>query len=433
MPRPHEPRLLILSQYFPPEMGAPQVRLSELGERLLDRGWAVEVLTALPNYPTGRVFPGYAKLRPVVEEVGRLRTVRVPLWPSKTGFAKRLVSYFTFAGAAALWGPGRCRTPDLLWVESPPLFIGYAARHLSWRWRRPYVLNVSDLWPESAIRMGIVREGFLTRRAQDLERSLYEHAAGVTGQSREIVEAVARTSPGTPTRLITNGVDPRRFGPEHADDEARALLGAGGGRPGPVFLYAGLLGWAQGLDQVLDLAKTLPPEVPGRFVLVGDGPERERLLARLETEGIDRVTILPAQPRERIPALLGAADAAIITLGMAIPGAVPSKIYEAMASALPILLVAGGEPARRVEDAGAGLAVPAGDADALRDAFLRLAENPDLRAELGAAARRTAETTYDRDVIADQLHDFLSGLLETRSGRRGSAPERRLRPHDPPS
>lgn len=411
------PRLLILSQYFPPEMGAPQVRLSELGERLVDRGWQVEVLTALPNYPTGKIFAGYPRWRPVVETVGRLRTVRVPLWPSKTGFAKRLVSYFTFAGAAGLFGPGRCARPDLLWVESPPLFIGYAARYLSWRWRCPYALNVSDLWPESAIRMGIVREGFLTRRAQALERALYRHAAGVTGQSREIVEAVARTSPGTPTALITNGVDPARFGPEHADAEARALLGLDrGNAAGPVFLYAGLLGWAQGLDQILDLAAALPPEVPGRFVLVGDGPDRERLEGRLAAESIERVKILPAQPRERVPALLGAADAAVITLGMAIPGAVPSKIYEAMASGLPTLLVAGGEPARRVEDAGAGLAVAPGDTTALRDAYTRLATDPELRRDLGTAARRAAELTYNRDVIATELHGFLSGLLDHHRG-----------------
>jgi glycosyltransferase involved in cell wall biosynthesis len=401
------PRLTILTQYFTPEMGAPQVRLSELGAALVRRGWGVEVLTALPNYPTGRIFPGYAPWRTTVEGQGEMSVVRVPLWPSKTGMAKRMLSYLSFAASAALLGPRRRpdrRPPDLLLVESPPLTTGLTARWLAWRWRCPYVLNVSDLWPESFLRVGALQPGILTRMAEAFENSLYRHAAGITGQSQEIIDHVRQRSPETPTAVITNGCDPARFGPGMADGDARNLLG---NAPGPVFLYAGLLGIAQGLDQLLDLAATLPPEVPGRFVLVGDGPMREALLARVEGERIPRVTILPAQPRERIPALLAAADAAVISLVAPIPGAVPSKIYEAMASHLPILLVARGEPARRVEEAGAGLAVAPGDGAALAAAFRRLATDEALRRHLGEAGRHAAETTYHRDRIAERLHRFL--------------------------
>jgi colanic acid biosynthesis glycosyl transferase WcaI len=124
------PRLCILTQYFPPEMGAPQARLSELGERLIESGWEVEALTALPNYPTGRVFPEYRPTQACVENIGRIRTARVPLVPAKGGFARRLVCYFSFVASACRHGPRLCRKPDLMFVESPPLFIGYAARYL---------------------------------------------------------------------------------------------------------------------------------------------------------------------------------------------------------------------------------------------------------------------------------------------------------------
>jgi glycosyltransferase involved in cell wall biosynthesis len=401
-------RLCLLTQYFPPEMGAPQARLSELGERLIDFGWDVEALTALPNYPTGRVFAGYDARTPVVEQVGRIRTVRVPLYTAKTGFTKRMRSYLSFAAAASRYGPRMCRRPDLLFVESPPLFIGYAARYLSWRWKCPYVFNVSDLWPESAIRMGIVKPGLATRMAERLERTLYRKAAGVTGQSAEIIAAVRKCAPSVRTEVITNGVDPERFGRALADDAARDLVGR---EPGPIFIFAGLLGLAQGLDQILDLAASLPAEAPGRFVLVGEGPDRERLAERIEHERISRVKIIPAQPRERIPALLAAADVALITLGMSIPGAVPSKIYEAMATALPILLVADGEPARRVQEAGCGVAVAPGDAAALRAAYLPLALDAAHREQLGAAGRIAAETKYNRDQIAERLDQFLTQLL----------------------
>jgi glycosyltransferase involved in cell wall biosynthesis len=397
-------RVLILTQYFPPEMGAPQARLSELGERLIDLGWEVEALTALPNYPTGRVFPGYPH-KAMADTVGRIRTVRVPLLPSQEGFARRLACYFSFAGSAAFHGPRLCARPDVLFVESPPLFIGFAARRLARRWRCPYVLNVSDLWPQSAIEMGVVKPGFATRMAERLELSLYRNAAGVTGQSEEIVESVAARS-GTPVEVITNGVEPSRFG--QADEAARELIGP---EPGPVFLYAGLLGLAQGLDQILDAAAALPPEVPGRCVLVGEGPVRRRLQERIDREGIGRVRLVPAQPRERIPALLAAADVAVASLGMRLPGAVPSKIYEAMASARPLLLIAEGEAARRVERAGCGLTVRPGDLEGVREAWTRLATDPGLRARLGAAGRLAAETEYDRARIAERLDRFLRRVI----------------------
>jgi glycosyltransferase involved in cell wall biosynthesis len=402
------PSLCILTQYYPPEMGAPQARLSELAERLIALGWSVEVLTALPNYPTGKIFPGYDPRKPVVEQLGRVRVVRVPIFPSKTGFAKRLASYFSFVGTASYFGPKLCAKPDLLFVESPPLFIGYAARRLAHHWGCGVVLNISDLWPESAVRMGVVKPGVATKLAEQLEVALYRAAAGVTGQSDEIVDHVRRKSPGTAAEVITNGVDPARFGPGKADAAARALLGD---EPGPVFVYAGLLGWAQGLDQILDLAASLPADAPGRFVLVGEGPDRERLAARIAAEKLTRVKLVPAQPRERVPAILAAADAALITLGMAIPGAVPSKIYEAMASSLPILLVAEGEAARRVHEAGCGLAVSPGGLADLRAAYHRLAGDASTRAAMGARGQEAARTRYDRTRIAERLDTFLRARL----------------------
>ena len=405
------PRLCILTQYYPPEMGAPQARLSELGGRLVERGWQVEVLTALPNYPTGRIFDGYDPRKPKVEQIGQIRTVRVPLFTAKTGFTKRLRSYFSFVRSAKRYGPKLCQRPDLLYVESPPLFIGYAARYLARRWKCPYVFNVSDLWPDSAVRIGMVKPGLATWLAERLELKLYRHAAGVTGQSSEIIESVSQRSPGTRHAVITNGVEPSRFGKSFADDEARRLLGH---EPGPIFIFAGLLGLAQGLDQILDVAATMPASMPGRFVLVGEGPAREKLEARIQAEAIPRVKIVSAQPRERVPALLAASDVAVISLGCSIPGAVPSKIYEAMASSLPILLIANGEPAQRVRDAESGIAVSPGNLQGALDAACRLAADANFRAQLGAGGRRAAESLYNRDRIAGRLDEFLRSVLPQR-------------------
>jgi len=402
------PRIVILTQYFPPEMGAPQVRLSELGEGLSQLGWEVTVLTALPNYPTGKIFEGYSPWRSRVETMGSMRIVQVPLWPSKNGAVRRLLTYESFARSAARYGPRQIEAPDLLFVESPPIFIGSAARSLARRWRCPYVLNVSDLWPDSLLHVGAMKEGLRYRILQRVERRLYGGAAAFTGQSTEIVESVSERNPGKPAEVITNGVAPQRFGRSQASDRARELIGE---RPGPVFVYAGLFGIAQGLDQILDLAVSLPPSVPGRFVLFGDGPEREAIERRVREEQIDRVRLLPAQPRDDVPALLGAADAAVIPLITKLPGAVPSKIYEAMASELPILLIASGEAAARVEQAAAGLTVEPGDAEALREAFIRLATDSGLRDQCAVHGRRAAESTYARPQITVRLDRFLREQL----------------------
>lgn len=411
------PRLCILTQYWPPELGAPQGRLSELGERLIDLGWRVEALTALPNYPTGRVFDGYAQGRSTVEQVGRIRTVRVPLLPSQRGFLRRLACYLSFSATAVALGPRHCARPDLLWVESPPLFIGLAARVLARRWRCPYVFNVSDLWPESAVRLGVIQRGRLSRLAEAFELSLYRRAAGVTAQSLETLVSVRARVPAARTEIVTNGVDTQRFGRQLVDEWARELVGP---EDGPIAIYAGLFGHAQGLEQILDLAASLPPELPGRFLLVGDGPLRESLERRLAVERIPRVRLVPPVPRERVPALLAVADIAIVPLGARLPGAVPSKIYEAMASQLPVLLVADGEPAERIQQARCGLTSSPGDLGALRANFERLVREPSRRESLGRAGRVAAETTYDRAVIAQRLDAFLRSCLRAADPRRAS-------------
>lgn len=406
-------KLLIVTPYFPPEMGAPQARLSELGARLVERGWQVEVLTALPSYPTGAIFPGYPRYRTQRETVAGMLTLRVPIYPSNRGFVRRLASYLSFT-ASATWFGGRCTRPDVILCESPPLFAGLAGLALARRFRCPWVFNISDLWPRSAVEMGVLSpRGVPARLAGALERWLYRHTDAVTGQSEEIVDDIAsrmagQVTPELASRVITNGVEPSRFGPEHADDEARTWVGDAAG---PIFLFAGLLGLAQGLDEVLDAVRALPEAVPGRLVLVGDGPMRAHIAARIEAEGIDRVTLVPAQPRERVPALLACADVALVSLGRTLRGAVPSKIYEAMAAGLPILLVAGGEAAKRVSRAPCGITLDPGRAADLTAAWTRLANEPELRQQLGRAGRQEAETRYSRAAVAAELDALLHQVI----------------------
>jgi glycosyltransferase involved in cell wall biosynthesis len=401
------PRLLLLTQYFPPEIGAAQTRLFELGQELASLGWEVQALTALPNYPKGRVFDEYDLRNPVRETYGRLSAVRVPLRPAQTGFMKRLICYYSFVFSAIRWGKKLCQKPDLLFAESPPIFIGMAAVYLSKYWRVPYVLNVSDLWPESAKSMGIVKNRILLYLAERLELSYYRRAALVTGTSDEIVASVRQRS-STPAEVIINGVDVDRFGRQYANSEVRSLLRT---QDRVTFIYAGVMGVAQGLDRILDVASLVRDLDYVQFVLVGEGAEREALQRRVDEEKHSNVRLLGAQPKEKIPALLAAADVAFNVLKFAIPGAVPSKIYEAMASGLPILFGGEGEGGRRVLEAKAGLVAPYNDIQGLEQAVRQLASSQALRQQFGQAGRLAAEKFYNRKEIARRLHQVMLGII----------------------
>jgi len=402
-------RVIILTQYYPPEMGAPQGRLSALAAELARRGHAATVLTAMPSYPAGRVDPRYGGVFRR-EQVDGAEVVRAWIHPTRrTAFVPRVASYLSFALSSAVAGAAALPRADFLLVESPPLLLGPTAVALARLKGARLVFNVSDLWPESAVRLGALRPGGAAHRlALRLEAFCYRAAWMVTGQSREIVADVARRFPATRTWHLSNGVDPSAFRPDPGR-AARDLLGGAGGC---VAVYAGLHGLAQGLRQLLDAAEALRDLPSLRIVLVGDGPEKEALAAEVRARGLGSVAFLDAVARERVPALLAAADVVLVPLATALPGAVPSKLYEAMASGRPVVLAAAGEAAQIVRDADAGVVVSPGDPPRLAEALRGLAADPALRARLGANGRRAAEARFDRAAICGAFIDLLEREAE---------------------
>ncbi len=400
-------KLTILTQYYPPELGAAQGRLSGLAAAFQRRGHSVTVLTAMPNYPTGKIHAGYGGLlrREIQEGV---RVIRTFIYPTqKADFRHRLSSYFSFVIAAAVVGALFLDRPDYLIVESPPLFLGLTGAWLSWVKRCPMIFNVSDLWPESAVRLGVLRPGGLAHRLSSwLERFCYGRAEIASGQTPGIVDDIAARFPWCRTYHLSNGVNGDLFHPDRATPAARATLD-----PAPdacIALYAGLHGLAQRLDRVLDAAAALE-HTSLRFVLMGDGPTREELMRDARTRGVTNVRFLEARPVTEVPPLLASADIVLVPLATHLPGATPSKLYEAMASGRPVVLVAEaeGDPARIVREQEAGLVVKPGDTAALTRALCTLAGDPALRHRLGTNGRRAAERHFERREIANRFVDFL--------------------------
>lgn len=400
-------KLTILTQYYPPEVGAPQARLSELASHFVQRGHDAVVLTAMPNYPTGRVHDGYGGLF-LRERSAGVDVLRTFIYPTqKAEFTHRLANYFSFVLSSSICGSFALKRSDYLLVESPPLFLGLAGFWLSRLKRAKLIFNVSDLWPESAASMGLVdRNSAAFRISARLEAFCYRHAWLITGQSKTIVADIAQRYPQLRTFHLSNGVDSERFGPNKFNSGARAELSNNGEF---VAVYAGLHGLAQGLDQVLEVARKV--KTGFRFVFVGDGPQKRMLQERAKDQGLGNVRFFDPRPASEIPALMAAADAILVTLKGQIPGAVPSKLYEAMASGCPVVLAAEGEAAEIVNRYEAGIVVKPGDINALADALHRLRSDRDLCLQMGMNGREAVRRNFDRSLIAANFIDHLEGSL----------------------
>src|SRR6266542_32488 len=401
--------ITVLTQYYPPEIGAPQARLSELANHFVDRGHSVTVLTAMPNYPTGRIHAGYGGIwrREYKDGINLIRTFIFPT--QKADLVYRMTNYLSFVVSSSTIGSLLLDHSDYLFVESPPIFLGLSGIWLSRLKGARLIFNVSDLWPESAVQLDILRRESTSFKAISwLEKFCYSQAWLITGQSRSILADINRRFPDRRTFHLSNGVDTRRFQPDRWTAEARATLN---GNAESVALYAGLHGLAQGLGQVLKAAEALQKESGLQLVLIGDGPEKNNLINHAKQRNLSNVRFLDPRPAHEIPALIAAADIVLVPLKKYILGAVPSKLYEAMASGRPVVLIAEGEAAELVRRHETGIVVKPGDISGLLEAVRRLHMEPSLRRILGQNGRVVAEQYFDRATIAERFIDHLEVTL----------------------
>jgi glycosyltransferase involved in cell wall biosynthesis len=407
-------RIVILSHYFPPEVGAPQARLFELAKRAAAAGHSVTVVTGLPNYPTGVVPPEYRNRARSDEAMDGIRVIRTWVYATPNrGFVRRLMNHLSFA-LSSLGALGRVGLVDVIFVESPPLFIGLAALAWTRLKRAPFIFNVSDIWPQSAVELGALRNRVAVKLAEMFELHLYRRATRVSVVTPGILERLAaRGVPREKLFLLTNGVDTGVFRPAPPNTELARTLGLDQRK---IFLYAGTHGMAQGLGTVLEAARQTKNSGV-LYVLVGEGAEKETLMKKAQSEGIANVRFLPNQPRALMPDLLNLAYASIVPLKRLdlFKSALPSKMFESMATAKPIVASMWGEAAQLIESSGGGLVVPPEDAAAMRDAVEKLAADPALAHELGVAGRQYVSAHFDRQVIATR---FIELLTVTASGRR---------------
>ncbi len=413
--------LVILTQYYRPETGAPQNRLADLAQRVRASGHDVTVLTAMPNYPSGTVRDAYRRRALVEDDIDGVRVLRSWIHGHQgRGTAHQLATYGSFAASSLLSAPWRLRRADVLLWESPPLFLAPTAELLARRLGAHLVMNVSDLWPESAIELGMIASPRLIDVFMRLARRAYRRADVVFGQTQGILDGVEEVVPGTPTMMFPNGVDCERFQPRSRDNQLAAELDVPDGCS--VLAYAGNFGRAQALGQVTAAARRLLRERDDVAVLlVGDGPVKDQVLA--DTHDLDpaRFLVRSSVDAARMPSLLSLIDVAVVPLAdqALFEGARPSKMFELMASGIPFVFCGRGEGADLAAESGAARVVPPESPEDLATAAAELlAMSPAQRVALGKAGRVWVEAHFDRNVIVSQVVERLAEIAAQPKVRR---------------
>lgn len=399
-------KLLILTQYYPPETGAPQNRLSELAIRLKKKGVEVSVLTAMPNYPKGQVFESYQGKWFMKEEIQGIPVFRSWIYASqKKGIGPRLLNYFSFVFSSSFFGlinPGKV---DFVLCESPPLFLGLTALWLCFWKRSKLIFNVSDLWPESAEKLGIVTNKTMLGLATFLENHFYRKSALISGQTQGIVEDIRRRHPKKRFVWLRNGVDTSFFNPDQINGE-KWKAENGFSKGDFLFLYAGILGHAQGLEVILQAAARLKEFPQLKFLLVGTGPEKEKLENLNRNLGNSNVFFIGSVEKEKMPEIVAASNASIVPLKKLdlFLGAIPSKIFENLAMRKPVFLGVDGEARTLfIEEGKAGWYFePENDAD-LANKIKEVLGSPDLLSQKGNNGLAYVKAKFEREIIAEEF------------------------------
>jgi glycosyltransferase involved in cell wall biosynthesis len=411
-------KILYISQYYPPEMGAPAARASELARHWAQAGHDVSILTGFPNHPTGVVPEEWrSRLRRLVylENVGGVKVYRTWLWPLPNRKAhERMRNYASFCVSAALRGMFLAR-PDVIIASSPQLLVGLSGWWLSFTKQVPFVFEVRDLWPESFIAVGAGSEDSLLHTVlAKIAGFLYEHADRIVVVSPAFKDRLIEDwkVPAEKITTVENGVETDLFAPA-AEPETHVLRKSLDAESKFLVAYIGTIGNAHGLETLLSSAETLQrtnPEV--LFLLIGEGAEKERIKSLAASRNLTNVRFLDQQPRENIPAYISAADVCLVLLKKTdvFKTVIPTKMLEFMSCARPLILGVEGQAKEIVEQANAGLIVEPENAEELVHAIQQLPANRDLRTHLGQNGREYIVRNFSRASTAEKYIEVLSKI-----------------------
>lgn len=407
-------KIILLTQYYPPETGAPQNRLHSLAKYIKKKGHEVEVVTAMPNYLKSEIFDGYKGKWFLKEQIEGVPVLRGAIYTSKNPrFVFRLLNYLSFVYTSFFILLFKTSKADFLICESPPLFLGISAVLGCKIKGYKLVFNISDLWPETIVKIGALKNNTIIKLLEILEHWIYRASFVIVGQTEGIVNTIKKNYPKKHVYCLRNGIDFTSFDFTNKQNLRQQL---GISESGFVLMYTGLFGHGIGVDIIIRAAKILE-EIPLTFILAGDGPEKEKVLNLIQSLGTKNVIYLGHMPRTEMVKVINTANVAIIPVKkIDLDGIIPSKTFEALAFKKPILLGVEGEAKKLfIERANAGLFFEPENAKDLSKGILELYNHPDKCIHFGENGRKFVEQHYDREAIATNFISFLQNLHQPKS------------------
>jgi colanic acid biosynthesis glycosyl transferase WcaI len=405
--------ILFMAQCYAPEEVSAAILITELATDLAARGHRVTVVTGAPNYPHGRVFDGYRNRLFASETLDGVRVIRT--WsfisPSKKNWP-RLFHYGTYS-ATSFYGGLFAGRPDVIMSYSPPLPLGLSAWALSRIFRVPWALQIEDLYPDAAIAAGVMTNRTIINFFLGMEKFIYRRAQRISVIAKSFRQTLlAKGIPSEKIVLIPIWADPNEIRPMDRQNSFRRAHGLTGKF---VLMYAGNIGLTSCLEDVLHAAEMLREQTDIQFVIVGEGVRKEALMTEAEARKLANVLFLPYQPREIFAEMLAAADLSLVTLNAgAALSSMPSKIFNVMASARPILAVTppGSEIQQIVEEAACGWNVAPGSPEKLAEAIVEWKARESALIQMGQNGRACLEKNYSRQHCVDAYETMLTELCQ---------------------
>ncbi len=409
-------KIHLICHYYPPEIGAPQARLSEMAGEWVKQGHDVTVLTGFPNHPTG-VIPSEYRGRIFMEEiVNNVRIWRHWLYATPNeGFFKKTLAHISFMMSLILFSLFRGERPDIIIVSSPNFFSVISAFIISRLRRVPYIFEVRDLWPGIFIELGVLKNLYIIKLLEAVELFLYRKAALVVPVTNGFAEDMIRRGiPPHKINVITNGVDLDKYKPCQGNTD---LLRKEIELPADKFvvLYIGAHGISHGLSRVLEAAGGLQAERDIHFLFVGEGAVKPALVNLAKSRQLQNVTFLPGQPREKVINFYHLTDICLVPLRdvAGFSTFIPSKMFEIMACGKPIIASLRGESADILMKSGAALIIPPENPEELVRAIKVLKSDPQRCGQMGQSGRTFVENNYDRNMLARRYLTLMEKITST--------------------
>lgn len=408
--------ILFFSHYFPPEVNAPASRTYENCKRWVNQGHTVTVITCVPNCPNGVVYDGYRNRLFQKENIDGIEVIRVWTYiAANEGTVKRIINYLSYMISATLAAVFRKKS-DIVIATSPQFFCGWAGVLTSKIKRIPFILEIRDIWPESIVAVGAMRNSIFIRILEKLEKIMYASACHIVTVGEGYRDVLLKKGVrNDKISIITNGVDCDLFKPVAQNINLKKKFGINGEF---VCSYCGTIGMASGLDIVLRAAEELKEKGDKStvFLLVGDGANRKALEAERESKSLHNVIFTGRVEKHMVPDILSLSDACLIHLRKAdlFTTVIPSKFFEAAGMGRPIINGVAGQAARFVEKANAGINIEPESAEDLLEALTILKNDHNLSRSFSKSGEDYVKKHFNRDVLAERYMQVIIRVADFR-------------------